>query len=271
MFFLALTVEAQNAERIKNSSEKKSSYSTERKSSNHLSEKSTKNQSRVATENRSTTPISTRNNTLASRRPDVRQEVKNDKQMLHSNSSMASRSRTSNPVADARKSDLRKSYTSNYGTRVQRVAPKTTLVVHSKNYKPYRKPSLSNLFWNVQMYRNYRLWYPDFNFGYYPSGYQIHTVSAFDSYRYIGEVARIYGRVSEVWYSGQTNEYYLYFGDRFPYHQFSIVLQARDAKQYSYDPIRYFTNRDLLVTGLVSIYDQKPEIFIKENSQIKFY
>lgn len=187
-------------------------------------------------------------------------------------SSVASRRYTSKSAA--KRAASRKVYSSNK-YRVNRLAPSVRYSYPTLEYRrvhnPFRKPLLSALYWDTRMYRNYRHWYPDFKLWYYPSGYRIHTISAYDSYRYIGEVARIYGRVSEVWYSRETRQYYLYFGASFPYHDFTVILDARDANRYSWDPISYFSNRRMIVTGLVSIFDQKPELFIRKRSQIRLY
>lgn len=138
-------------------------------------------------------------------------------------------------------------------------------------HKPYRKPLLSTIFWNAKMYRNYRLWYPDFKLWYYPYGYRIHTISAYDSYNYIGEIARVYGEVTEVWYSRDTREYFLYIGGPYPYQDFTIILKSRDARRFSWDPVRYFTNRHLTATGLLSVFEDKPEMQIRKRSQISMY
>jgi hypothetical protein len=208
----------------------------------------------------------------ASRSPRSTASVVSDRSKNRNSSSVASRSNTSKIAS--RQAASRKVYSSNK-YRVNRRAPAVRYSYPTLEYRrvhnPYRKPLLSALYWNARMYRNYRLWYPDFNLWYYPQGYRIHTISAYDSFRYVGEVARIYGRVSEVYYSSETREYYLYFGGSFPYHDFTVILNARDANRYSWDPISYFSNRRLIVTGLVSLFDQKPELFVRKRSQIRLY
>jgi len=86
------------------------------------------------------------------------------------------------------------------------------------------------------MYHNYSSWYPNYNLWYYPYGYRIHTISAYDAYNYIGEIARIYGRVTEVWYSGETREYYLYIGGPYPYQDFTVIVDYSDARRFSRNP-----------------------------------
>lgn len=169
----------------------------------------------------------------------------------------------------------RKVYTSNRIHHVRKLPPSGYYSAKPLNYRkihyPYVKPRLAAIYWNANMYRNYSLWYPDYKLWYYPYGYKIHTVSAYDTYNYIGEIARIYGRVTEVWYSDQSDEYYLYFGDYYPYHDFTVILDRRDAHRFSNNPIRFFTNRNILATGLVSLFDNKPEMLVRRSSQIDMY
>lgn len=179
------------------------------------------------------------------------------------------------PRTSERDAASRRTFVINKPSRVNRVAPKVHYNYQSIDYrrthKPYIAPRLANIIWNATMYRNYRSWYPEFNLWYYPYGYRIHTISAYDSYNYIGEIARVYGRVSEVWYSGESNEYYLYIGGPYPYQDFTIILEARDARRFSWDPIRFFTNRNVTSTGLVSLFEDKPEMQIRKRSQISLY
>ncbi len=191
------------------------------------------------------------------------------------NSSRDVNSREYSPKTDVSHATARKAYSGNLSHRVKRIAPKVHYTYQTLDYRrvhnPYNRPRVIDIYWNVNMYRNYRQWYPDFNLWYYPYGYRINTVSAYDSYNYIGEVARIYGRVSEVYYSLETGEYYLYFGGPYPYQDFTIILESGDAQRFSWDPVRYFTNRHLTVTGLVSVFEDKPEILVKRRTQISLY
>jgi hypothetical protein len=121
------------------------------------------------------------------------------------------------------------------------------------------------------MYNEYRYLYPNYDLWYYPIGYRIHTISAYDAGAYIGEVARVYGEVFDAWYSRSTDEYYLYIGAPFPYQDLSIVVEGRDARRFSRHPLRYFTGRHVAATGLIGIYEGKPEMFLKKRSQLDVY
>ena len=327
MLFLAFTVEAQNAERIRRTQDKKSTKSslrkTDRKSSktkvaqlpsssksrvnksSSLATRSSSNRNtkyssdspgrrssvsrntRVVSASRAAKSSASRSSSRLAKSSSSSRKVRaassnrsarstasvaSDNRKNRNSSSVASRSYTSKIAA--RRAASRKVY-SNNTYRVNRLAPAVRYSYPTLEYRrvhnPYRKPLLSALYWDARMYRNYSLWYPDFKLWYYPTGYRIHTISAYDSYRYVGEVARIYGRVSEVWYSRETRQYYLYFGASFPYHDFTVILDARVANRYSWDPVSYFSNRRLIVTGLVSIFDEKPELFIRKRSQIRLY
>ncbi|MCK4921521.1 MAG: hypothetical protein KAS71_10775 [Bacteroidales bacterium] len=192
-----------------------------------------------------------------------------------SRNSQSTRGEVYTPRTAVRDAETRKVYTTHTTHRVKRKAPTVHYTQQTLDYRrthhPYIVPRVTAIYWNSNMYYNYRLWYPDFNLWYYPYGYRIHTISAYDAYSYIGEIARIYGRVTEVWYARETREYYLYIGGSFPHHDFTIILESNDARRFSSNPVRYFTNRQLTVTGLVSLFEGKPEVFVKRRSQISMY
>ena len=168
----------------------------------------------------------------------------------------------------------RKNYHTPYRTRVYR---KTVHVnrPRSLDYRrihyPYRAPVNIHIVWTNRMYREYILIYPEYRYWYYPVGYRIRTASAYDAMYYVGEVANIYGRVHEVWYSWQTNEYFLFFGAHYPYHDFSVIIPGRKARRFSHSPEIFFEGRYIWVTGLVSLHDGKPEMVVTKKHQIHLY
>jgi hypothetical protein len=97
------------------------------------------------------------------------------------------------------------------------------------------------------------------------------TVSAYDAYDFVGEIARVYGRVAESYYSWETDEYFLYLGDYYPYHDFSVVIPGREARDFSRRPEKFFNRQYIEVTGLISRYEGKPEMVVKRSSQIGVY
>ncbi len=171
--------------------------------------------------------------------------------------------------------EQRRVYTTPAPRRVVRTTPHVNYVErpieYRRSHNPYRVPPTINIIWNEPMYRQYSVWYPEFHYWYYPFGYTIHTISSYDAAGYIGEVTRVYGMVSETWYSPESDEYFLYFGGPYPYQDFSVVLEGRDARRFSRRPERFFTNRYIAVTGLVSLWQDKPEIDVKRRSQVEIY
>lgn len=135
----------------------------------------------------------------------------------------------------------------------------------------YRTPSHVRVVWTPAMYREYRIIYPDFHYWYYPAGYTIVTIPAYNAYFHIGEVRNVYGRIHEVWYSWTTDEYYLYFGGTYPYQDFTVILSGRHARRFHRHPEAFFEGRYIWVTGLVSTFEGKPEILVKRSSQVHLY
>jgi hypothetical protein len=144
-------------------------------------------------------------------------------------------------------------------------------IEYRRSYYPYTEPHRLDIIWDMNMYHEYCYLYPQYDYWYYPYGYRIHTISAYDAESYVGEIARIYGRVSDVWYERQSDEYTLYFGEPYPFQDFSVIISGKNARRYSYHPERYFLNRNLAVTGLVSLWENHPEMLIKKRSQIEIY
>jgi len=138
-------------------------------------------------------------------------------------------------------------------------------------YYVYRRPPEYNIIWTPVMYRHYVRMYPMVTYWHYTNGYRIGSISAYDAEFYRGEVMTVYGRVSEVYYSYTTDEYFLYFGLYYPHQDFTVVVPGYIARRYSRHPERFFDNSHLAVTGLITTYNGEPEIVVKEKFQINLY
>lgn len=250
--------------------------------------RTTGNSGSSASPTRATPPDRTRSNDIDARKAGASRTVdaSNSRNRNSNNGSRvvdAQRSRSANsvrgsgytPKTSVRNAENRKVYTTSRTHRVTRSAPKVHYTYHPIEYRrvhtPYRAPRTQIIYWNTHMHREYRSWYSDYNLWYYPYGYKIHTISAYDAIAYVGEIARVYGEVSEVYYSRETRQYYLYVGGPHPYNDFTVILDSRDARRFSFDPIRFFTNRHISVTGLISTFDGKPEILVKKRKQVNVY
>ena len=151
------------------------------------------------------------------------------------------------------------------------VQTRYTPVKYKKVHHHYKVPKRVNVVWTHNMYREYRRMYPDYHYWYYPTGYRIVTVPYYNAYFHIGEVRNIYGRIHEVWYSWSTDEYYLYFGSAYPYQDFTVILEGREARRFSRHPEAYFGGRYIWATGLLSNFEGKPEMMVRRKSQIHLY
>lgn len=185
------------------------------------------------------------------------------------------RDRTYRPRTGRKYEAKRRTYTYRPERRVVRPAPRVHYshkpIEYRRKHYVYRVPPRRTIMWTHNMYREYVYLYPEFNLWYYPIGYRISTISAYDAGSYVGEIARVYGEIYDVWYSSKTREYYLYIGGPYPHQDFTVVLERNDARRYSRWPERYFTGRHIAATGLISIFDGKPEMFLKKRSQIRVY
>ena len=138
------------------------------------------------------------------------------------------------------------------------------------NYNVLYYPSYTNIYWNRNMYHNYRSWYPEYRWN-YNYGHRIQTISVFDAQYNLGEVAMVYGRVYSTWHNKETDDYLLFFGGDFPYQKFTVVLPGRVARKFSWRPERYFLGEHITTTGLITTFDGSAEIVVKNKRQVGIY
>ena len=137
-------------------------------------------------------------------------------------------------------------------------------------YHTYRSPVHVNVVWNANMHHHYVKMYPTHHWN-YRYGYRIASIPAYDAAYFIGDVRNVYGKISDVYYARETDEYFLSIGPNYPYQYFTIIVPGHIARNNSHRPERYFMNRYVKVTGLISRFDGKPEILVKRNFQIDVY
>lgn len=160
--------------------------------------------------------------------------------------------------------------------------PRTHVRVYRNDYRPvrhvnyvrshyYHAPRYHKIYWTVDMYHDFRILYPFVKVWYMPVGTAIHTIPAYEAEYHVGDIKRIYGRVTEVYYSPETDEYHLYLGNSFPFQDFTVIIPGGLARDYSRRPGRYFYNENILVTGFITEYNGSPEIVVKRNYQLSIY
>ncbi len=144
-------------------------------------------------------------------------------------------------------------------------------IEYRREHYAYRIPYRNEVIWSFNLSHNFGLYYPEVRFWRYPIGYHIAFVPAYNADDYIGEVVTIYGKVFDSYYAYENDELYLYFGDAYPYQDFSIVIPGQEARKFSRKPEQYFNEQHVSVTGYVTIYGDKPEILVRQASQIDLY
>ncbi|HDR90300.1 MAG TPA: hypothetical protein ENN63_11840 [Bacteroidetes bacterium] len=136
---------------------------------------------------------------------------------------------------------------------------------------PYRRPARVHVRWSVNVFRFYVNLYPVMRtWTYYPD-YRFEMISAYNALFHIGELRTVYGKVTDTYYARETDEYFLYFGAYYPYHDFCVVLPGNIARRFSWNPERYFRNDYIMVTGLITEFEGKPEMVVKHPDQVRRY
>jgi hypothetical protein len=135
----------------------------------------------------------------------------------------------------------------------------------------YRAPHHLDLIWTPLLFHRFMYYYPTQNDWNMEFGSSIETISADEAQNYAGTVRRVYGKVAEVFYSPEDENYILYIGDPFPYQDVSIVVPKHVARNLSLSPKWYFENEFVWVVGLINVWEGKPEIIVRDEEQIRRY
>lgn len=141
---------------------------------------------------------------------------------------------------------------------------------HKVHYN-YRSPAHVNVIWTSDMHKHYVNLYPSHKHWNRTYGHRISSIPAREANYYVGDVRNVYGKITDVYYSRETDEYLLYIGRHFPYQHFTVVVPGNVARRQSHRPSYYFNNQYINVTGLISTYEGKPEIVVMRNSQLNIY
>ena len=247
---------------VTNTDRKKSEMTTERSGNNASS--SVINNNRNITTRDDDPPVH------ANRNRSITDKINENKTDLHKNVETG----RGNSINSRTYEVERKNYSTPPRNRVHRevyTVNRPKPIEYRKIHHPYRTPVNIHVIWSPRMYHEYRWIYPEYRYWYYPSGYRIRTISAYDAIYYTGEIVNVYGRVYETWYCRETDEYFLYFGARYPYHDFNVVIQGNKARQFSRRPEIFFEGRYIWVTGLISLHRGQPEMIVRKKHQIHLY
>lgn len=91
----------------------------------------------------------------------------------------------------------------------------------------------------------------------------------------VGQFASVCGTVTDAnwrYVKGQAQPTFLNFGGRYPNHVFTVVMENKERQQFRLlekgDPEYYFRGRNVCVSGLVSAFQGKPRIILRDLSQL---
>ncbi len=135
----------------------------------------------------------------------------------------------------------------------------------------YRRPLQIDLIWTPYLFNRFMYYYPDQDNWDIGFGDQIETISAYDVLDYVREVRRVYGKVKEVYFSSDDDNYILYIGDQFPYQDLSVVIPRLVVEEMTSQPEWYFRNQYIWLVGLIGMWEGKPEMIIRDSEQIQKY
>ena len=92
-------------------------------------------------------------------------------------------------------------------------------------------------------------------------------VSASETGNHIGEVRTVKFHVASTGSSSSGTEFLNAYSNYLD--GFTAVVFSEDVPQFANDPISTYSDRDVLVTGTISTYQGRPQIIIKNPSQIR--
>lgn len=135
----------------------------------------------------------------------------------------------------------------------------------------YRQPNHYELVWTPYLFNRFMYYYPVHDRWNIELGREIGTISAYDVMGYVGSVQRVYGKVEEVYYSREDGNYILYIGAPFPYQDMSVVIPRKVCREITISPEWYFENQHIWFIGLIDLWEEKPEVVIRDEEQIRRY
>ena len=95
-------------------------------------------------------------------------------------------------------------------------------------------------------------------------------ISAEASKNYAGKTITVVGKVVDGRYLANSNRQptLLNVDKAFPNQPFSIVIYGEKRQSFGYKPVEMLLNKNVLVTGLIEMYNGKPQIVVNSPDQI---
>jgi hypothetical protein len=99
--------------------------------------------------------------------------------------------------------------------------------------------------------------------------YSSKIISPDSSECYAGKNVTVCGLIYGYYLNPKINESpaFLDMGATYPNSTFTVLIGDSDAQKFDYD-LKYLVDRDVCVTGVVSVYNNKPEMLVADPAQI---
>jgi hypothetical protein len=96
------------------------------------------------------------------------------------------------------------------------------------------------------------------------------TVTPEEALKYHGQSRTICGKIASTRYAAKSKDQptFLHLGKPYPEHAFTIVIWGRDRGKFEKPPEELYWNMEVCVSGLIVEHNGKPQIVVKNPSQI---
>ncbi len=89
-----------------------------------------------------------------------------------------------------------------------------------------------------------------------------------DIRNHIGETVTICEEVKSSFKTKQHHHSLLNMGGYYPEQKLTIIILEKHLKNFSYIPVEYLAGKTICITGVVTLFEGKPQIKVKRESEI---
>lgn len=95
-------------------------------------------------------------------------------------------------------------------------------------------------------------------------------ISPADAGKYIGQTKTVCGKVASITYAVRTKGHptFINLDQPYPNQIFTVVIWGSDRNKFNNPPEVFFKEKRVCVTGQIDTYRGKPEIIIRDPSQV---